>query len=1272
MKKRIIFLGILVLLLMVWVFSAAIAEQDIFISDSGSIINFQVDLPSRPPEEGGFYSYGPQIYLQGFSYEVQAPRPEWSVVSSNGGPKLTLEGGNKASFRQDSNETYVAGTSYNYTVSCVWNGTTYTKDYQVNFIKSALPAGEIGISIAQLDVMTSPATIGSWTSCEKLEMVMISGKMYAVSANVGVTDSFSQYSIIESVYGSQCQKEPDNNPKYQNEDGTSIFGDSSSHIQVVGARQPGRYSGNVIVQYQGTNLACYIPNTLTITDESGNIPGPQLNYSKTDLTWYTGLPNSSQGQGGAYSSGEMGSFSIPGNIVDPDENDVTWNLTYIEGSGADLFELENRGAFSVYLVPKNENAITEGEYKYKLTGEYNGTTYEASLRIHAEPATSLPTQLDVRAFTTDDRGSALGRELPFTNGEITVYEGETFFINANMNGWFNFNYDCNNGEIRTIGDWGRAPDNERGISSDNTRKVIASTAGSYSARAWMRREGSNFALSCPFTIRVVDQETEPDVSLQIMGDYPWTNGSQSEINFPVYIGLPLMGTAEWENGNAWQWDDIIKVYVDNYDEMFQRYHGVPQWTVTPGDQNTGLLAYSWQAGLWNGPNGRVYGQLDTMPTQPMTEEFTVTCSWGGQTASKLIRVQVIQTGFTLPTCGNLDDVIETQIGQTLILAPTIEPSGWSLEGYTPELFVGGYGVGEFAELKQWNALSAEYEINKSGIFSDTVGLMVGSIMVTKNVTFLVKDENGKVPKDAPVLRPLNGTDVNYFIGANLEDQSTVAYKTPICRSMITGVAIDNYDQIQDQYTGDPEFTATASDTTVQFHVERMGSKNGGTLFLDEVPTSAKDVTFTMKVDWDGEYAEQQITVHFVTPPSLPSESTMVINDPLVVKTGEDITFRNLFKNVWSIEGYGATFVSVTATDGQKAGVEREYMYTGYRYFAKDPGVYTGSVTVRWNNILWSQMFTLNVTDASGNIPAVSLQISDNRSGAHEMNFYIGMRYQEGFFFNGEVQTEPQIDHFYLNNQADMEAAYPDDNAVWTLTRIFGTAELKKVTEGCYPDMDLQLKTLPSAPEDAQWKITCDWGDAHWETNYTIHFMTSPTGLPTGIEMDFVKGGKAILIAKTGDRLGINDKVSFKNEWSIPGESVGAIIGGGNNWQDGVTHDDHWIWDVANKPGVYDCNVGKTCGNVRWFEDFTLIVTKADGTLESSKYTPVGTVAKVPAGIQKIESEAFAGTKFTEVDIPAGVEIAADAFDDTGLIAVYAHDQNTIDWAVSNGFVAITD
>ncbi len=240
------------------------------------------------------------------------------------------------------------------------------------------------------------------------------------------------------------------------------------------------------------------------------------------------------------------------------------------------------------------------------------------------------------------------------------------------------------------------------------------------------------------------------------------------------------------------------------------------------------------------------------------------------------------------------------------------------------------------------------------------------------------------------------------------------------------------------------------------------------------------------------------------------------------------------------------------------------------------------------------LLTVFLTSAAADVLKPS--IYDNRGGAYGMNFYLGMDFEKGTFYEGRVQTEPQIDHFYVNNAEELKAAHPDGAAAWTLEKIDGTAELE-MDLSMLPDMDLQLKKLPEGPEEARWKITFRYGDASWETVYAIQFQNSPTGLPTGLDLSF---GDTLTV-KTGEKIGINEKVSFKNNWSIPGESIYTMIGGGSDWQEGITHDENWVWDVANKPGLYSCNVSKTCGNIRWIEPFTLIVTDENG--EIPKTTP---------------------------------------------------------------------
>ena len=113
-------------------------------------------------------------------------------------------------------------------------------------------------------------------------------------------------------------------------------------------------------------------------------------------------------------------------------------------------------------------------------------------------------------------------------------------------------------------------------------------------------------------------------------------------------------------------------------------------------------------------------------------------------------------------------------------------------------------------------------------------------------------------------------------------------------------------------------------------------------------------------------------------------------------------------------------------------------------------------------------------------------------------------------------------------------------------------------------------------------------------------------------------------------------------------------------------------DIWNQSGVFTMQMIAGSDNICMNKSIKVVVTESDGTLSRNKYIPFGTIATSPASLQAIQSQAFAGTRLTEVDIPAGVSIAPDAFDGTGLIAIYCHDQDTIDYAVGNGYVAVVE
>ena len=224
--------------------------------------------------------------------------------------------------------------------------------------------------------------------------------------------------------------------------------------------------------------------------------------------------------------------------------------------------------------------------------------------------------------------------------------------------------------------------------------------------------------------------------------------------------------------------------------------------------------------------------------------------------------------------------------------------------------------------------------------------------------------------------------------------------------------------------------------------------------------------------------------------------------------------------------------------------------------------------------------------------------------------------------------------------------------------------------GGYQDPSALTVRLSSMPEpgEAEFEVICTINGRNYSQTINMEFVLLDS-LPTGLEI----GQKLPLLFKVGDPFYDlkNVPISFTNNWSV-GESRETQIASTNIVFNAVNFNtDTPVWSV---PGVYrgEVRLIAVAENVMMHQTVDVVVTREDGTISADDYTLFGTVATVPADLTRIGSEAFAGTKLTEIDIPAGVEIAADAFDGTGLVAIYCHDQGTVDYALQHGFVAVVE
>ncbi len=277
-----------------------------------------------------------------------------------------------------------------------------------------------------------------------------------------------------------------------------------------------------------------------------------------------------------------------------------------------------------------------------------------------------------------------------------------------------------------------------------------------------------------------------------------------------------------------------------------------------------------------------------------------------------------------------------------------------------------------------------------------------------------------------------------------------------------------------------------------------------------------------------------------------------------------------------------------------------------------------------------------------------------------------------------MRLATQVAH---TSNADDQKAYGSDRIIWSQIENYYEIEQSftadpvfsiRVTKGNvqisttrgyqHPSgLAVWLTEIPE-PGEAEFEVTCTVNGKVYTQIIRMEFVAL-SSLPDGMEI----GQKVPLVRKVGDSIYFsNVPTSFTNHWSVGNSHTTETAMWGNVY----SATDNGNWAV---PGVYhEMQIICVEENVNMHQTMDVIVTGQDGTMRASEYTPFGTVATVPADLKVIESQAFAGTQLTEIDIPAGVSIAADAFDGTGLIAIYCHDQATIDYAVQNGYVAVVE
>ena len=997
--------------------------------------------------------------------------------------------------------------------------------------------------------------------------------------------------------------------------------------------QAGTATGQLMVR-KGTMI---ISKTIEITVAGNGSTAANLHIRPRDLNFYIGIDNYDNSDVNYYNQTTLAWMENYWDIANTLSGDPQWSARQVSGDplGAS-FESYSNDSINIELNHIPDHPVEAG---MEITVNWDGVTVTVPMTVHVKyAANGLPTGFDPDTMP-DVIEAQVGQQYTFApkmlpaNWSLPGHETELLF---------------NGGDIEQFGVFFNP--------TRDTAVITPNTPGIYHITATLATD--TIAVFREITVQVKDEYGHlPTPTLTLRSGNPELNR---------YIGV---NSDDFDD--AWSWNLINDVEVENWQEMRSYYGGSPTWKVERVSGVDFPFTYDEEDfGTW----GRVDVRCEDIGQVTGDTVMKYTCEWGGQTAEVTSTIHILNMDHGAPRGLDYPRVIDTQVGQTVTIAPTILPAGWSLYNYTPALTFNSGEMEEFSDLISQTDTQAQFKMTKAGIYKALVMMGADTVTIGHEVTFRVKDANGDLPK--PILRveDYGYTEDRAYIGMPMYYSGLGADNEVSAYGMMPWFqySIDNYDELVNYYGGGPQWNVTQTAGT-QLQIDcwpDLWDTNGRSEYyysmeIQEAPSAPTVAEWDLTCTWGDQTDTKHVKVEFLKSPNgapqdtdYPATVNLQVGDTLVIEP-------HILPANWTLPGVTPrVHVFDEQLEAFATKDEQNSTSTHLEYTVTEPGYYNATILLSYEGRINAGHETLfKVKDANGTLPPMELDITCNQ-GSFERDFCIGMDFEAHTFYTGKVQTDPQITYFYLDN-AYLYSRMLQGDPVWKATRKQGTANVS-IEDNGVDGMNLDIISLPASPEDAVYLIECDWDGVHWEEEYTVHFKNSPVGLPTGLEVDFGDH----LIVRTGEEIKLRDNVRFKNGWRISGEDYSVPLGGDGNIWDGVNG---WDSYYGNQPGIYQANVSAMSANVRWIEDFTLIVTRADGTLPVSARPAPATLIRLPANTQRIEAQAFAGSPIGSIDIPAGVTfIADDAFDGCGLVYAYCHSQYAIDYAVSHGLVALVD
>ncbi|MBQ3277882.1 MAG: leucine-rich repeat domain-containing protein [Clostridia bacterium] len=484
-----------------------------------------------------------------------------------------------------------------------------------------------------------------------------------------------------------------------------------------------------------------------------------LETTNKEVTWYTGL-STEYIENGVYSRSTTGQMWFPEDKRDYTDLSIQWVLVHVNGPDNFVLSYEPRDSweesyFYAEAKPKS-STLTPGTSVYTMKATYKNVVYTGTLTIHTENLSQPPTGMKLKYAEFNPGTGVIGAYTTVSNnGEVLIQEGKTYVFTGIFDGaapgsaddhWLNY---WTSDGLTMLERWDYTDSQGNKIFHSYDGVVRGYTPGTYEYGATMSVGNSNLEAAMNMTLKVADQNgIVPKLKPVLSGNYDWLSMDADNIDYTIYLGLGFSS-----NESVWNRGEFINFNIYNYEQMKKEYGGEPTWNVTPKTISGETLDYRT-----NSRTNGIWSMFQSMPATASESEFTVTCTWGGETATKKVKVHVVQPTFTLPTGVSIpgvdsNGVYNTQEGKTITIEPAVLPAGYSgVPGYNAQYWSAG-GLWDFAN-QVWpnqSEIARKYNImsGSAGTYTDTIGVSYGALMVTQRVTFRVADSNGYVPD--PVL-----------------------------------------------------------------------------------------------------------------------------------------------------------------------------------------------------------------------------------------------------------------------------------------------------------------------------------------------------------------------------------------------------------------------------------------------------------------------------------------------------------------------------------------